>query len=40
VMTFLVNHDGIAYEKTLGPDTSAVAGSMRQFTPDESWKKV
>lgn len=40
VMTFLVNHDGIVYEKNLGPDTAAVAGAMRQFNPDASWKKV
>jgi hypothetical protein len=40
VMTFAVNHDGIVYQKDLGPDTAAVARAMKQFNPDGSWKKV
>jgi hypothetical protein len=40
VMTFAVNHDGIVYQKDLGPNTAAVARAMRQFNPDGSWKKV
>jgi hypothetical protein len=38
IMTFLINHDGIVYEKDLGRDTSAVAEKMTQFNPDKSWK--
>lgn len=39
VMTFMVNHDGIVYQKDLGPNTAAVARAMKQFNPDGSWKK-
>ena len=39
IMTFLVNHDGVVYEKDLGPDTTARAQSMTQFNPDKTWKK-
>ena len=37
VMTFLINHDGVAYQKNLGADTSAVAGAMTRFDPDPTW---
>jgi len=38
-MTFLVNHDGIVYQKDLGPNTAATAQSMTTFNPDETWQK-
>jgi hypothetical protein len=40
VMTFLVNHDGVVYEKDLGPETAAAAQKITQFNPDKSWKKL
>ena len=40
VMTFIVNQDGVVYEKDLGPDTEKVAEAMDLFDPDSSWKKV
>jgi hypothetical protein len=40
VMTFLVNHDGIVYEKDLGPETAATAQKITKFDPDKSWSKV
>jgi hypothetical protein len=40
VMTFLVNHQGVVYEKDLGPDTAKLAPAMTRFDPDESWKAV
>ncbi len=40
VMTFLVNHEGVVYEKDLGPDTAKLASAMSRFDPDESWKRV
>jgi hypothetical protein len=40
IMTFIVNHDGIVYQKDLGPDTTAVAQSMTKFDPDETWEKL
>jgi hypothetical protein len=39
IMTFIVNHDGIVYQKDLGPDTAALAQAMTQFDPDETWEK-
>jgi hypothetical protein len=40
VMTFLVNHDGVVFEKDLGPRTAALAKGMKRFDPDETWKRV
>ena len=40
IMTFIVNHDGIVYQKDLGPDTTAMAQSMTTFDPDETWEKL
>ncbi|MET0849745.1 MAG: DUF2950 domain-containing protein [Candidatus Rokuibacteriota bacterium] len=40
IMTFLVNHDGVVYQKNLGPSTAAIAKAMKQFNPDSSWKKT
>jgi hypothetical protein len=33
-----VNHEGIVYQKDLGPSTAALAGAMKQFDPDAGWK--
>jgi hypothetical protein len=38
VMTFLVNQNGIVYQKDLGPDTATIANNMTQFDPDATWK--
>jgi hypothetical protein len=40
VMTFMVNQDGVVYQKDLGPKSAAIARAMKQFDPDSSWKKV
>jgi hypothetical protein len=40
VMTFIANHDGIVYQKDLGPDTESVARSMTRYNPDHSWRRV
>jgi hypothetical protein len=39
-MTFIVNHDGVVYQKDLGPNTAAVARAMTQFNPDNTWKPL
>jgi hypothetical protein len=39
ITTFMVNHDGVVYEKDLGPNTTATAQSIKQFNPDKTWKK-
>jgi hypothetical protein len=38
VMTFIVNQDGVVYEKALGPHTATIARAMTAFNPDASWK--
>jgi hypothetical protein len=40
VMTFMVNHDGVVFQKDLGPDTADLAERMTSFNPDQSWTKV
>jgi hypothetical protein len=40
VMTFMVSHEGVVYEKDLGPATAASASAMRRFDPASTWKKV
>ena len=39
VMTFMVNQDGIVYEKDLGPGTDAAARKMTAYNPDASWRQ-
>jgi len=38
IMTFIVNQDGIVYQKNLGPDTPGIAAAITQYDPDESWQ--
>jgi Protein of unknown function (DUF2950) len=40
IMTFIVNHDGVVYQKDLGPKTASVAQSMTRFNPDKTWTAV
>jgi hypothetical protein len=40
IMTFIVNHDGVVYEKDLGKDTEKIATAMKKFDPNRTWKKV
>ena len=40
VMTFIVSHDGVVYEKDLGPDTAARVAAMTRFDPDSTWQKA
>lgn len=40
VMSFMVNHKGIIYEKNLGEDTQQKAESIKLFDPDSSWNKL
>lgn len=39
VMTFIVNQEGVIYEKDLGEDTALVAAAMSAFDPDKTWRK-
>jgi hypothetical protein len=40
VMTFMVNQDGVVYEKDLGSQTSTVVHRVNQFNPDKTWKEA
>jgi hypothetical protein len=39
VMTFMVNHGGVVYEKNLGRKTQDVAAGITRFDPDQTWHK-
>jgi len=39
IMTFIVNQEGVIYEKDLGENTETVAVAMTIFDPDDSWRK-
>jgi hypothetical protein len=40
VKTFIVNQDGVVYEKDLGDDTATVVDAIQDFDPDNSWTPV
>jgi Protein of unknown function (DUF2950) len=40
VMTFIVNEQGIVYQKDLGRNTSALANAIKEYNPDSSWQKL
>ena len=39
-MTCLVSHEGVVYEKDLGPRTAQIAAAMKSFNPDRTWRKA
>ena len=40
VMTFIVNQDGIVYQKDLGKETESLGKAMQEYNPDASWRKA
>lgn len=40
VKSFMVSHDGIVYEKDLGPDTLNIAKKIDLYNPDKTWKRT
>jgi len=40
VMTFIVNEDGIVYEKDLGKKTDVLAKTMKEYNPNSSWQEA
>jgi Protein of unknown function (DUF2950) len=40
VKTFIVSHDGVVYEKDLGPSSLEEFKKMERFNPDKSWTAV
>ena len=39
-MTFVVNLDGVGYEKDLGPETPTLAEGITRYDPDETWRSL
>jgi hypothetical protein len=37
IMTFMVNQDGVVWQRDFGKDTAALAAAITQFDPDEHW---
>jgi Protein of unknown function (DUF2950) len=40
VMTFIINQQGIVYQKDLGDQTSDLAPAITDYNPDSTWTKV
>jgi hypothetical protein len=40
VMTFIVNQDGVVYQKDLGKNTEKLSIAMKEYNPDSSWQKA
>ena len=40
IMSFIINQNGVIFQKNLGTDTTKVATAMSEFDPDESWSRV
>jgi hypothetical protein len=40
VQTFIVNHDGIVYQKDLGPDSLKLAQQIERYNPDKTWRRT
>jgi len=40
VKTFMVSHDGVVYQKDLGPNTLELAKKIELFNPDRTWTPV
>jgi hypothetical protein len=39
VVSFMVNQDGVVYQKDLGENTAVLAAEISEFDPDPSWKR-
>lgn len=40
IMTFLINRNGIMFQKDLGENTEKIAAAIRAYDPDETWSVV
>jgi hypothetical protein len=40
VKTFIVDYNGIVYQKDLGPDTLNIAKKIVLYNPDKSWERT
>jgi hypothetical protein len=40
VMTFVVSHENVVYEKDLGSETATQALRITEYNPDATWSEV
>ena len=40
MMSFIINQDGILYQKDFGPKTAELANALDEYDPDKTWVKV
>lgn len=40
VMTFIVNQNGVIYQKDLGSQTEQTASELQEYNPDSGWERV
>ncbi|MGB7740838.1 MAG: DUF2950 family protein, partial [Steroidobacteraceae bacterium] len=40
VMTFIVNADGVVFQKDLGEDTATAVETIQKFDPDSTWTAI
>jgi Protein of unknown function (DUF2950) len=40
IMTFMVNQDGVVWQRDFGSDTDQAAAQIQQFDPDDSWTPI
>lgn len=40
VMTFIVNQNGVVYERDLGTDTGKIGAEMSEYNPDPTWRPI
>jgi len=40
IMTFIVNQDGVVYQRSLGEKTASTAAAMKEYNPDNRWTVV
>ena len=38
IMTFIVNQQGLVYQKDLGPKTAKKASAIKEYDPDSTWQ--
>jgi hypothetical protein len=40
VQTFIISHDGVVYQKDLGPDSLTLAKQIDRYNPDKTWHRT
>jgi hypothetical protein len=40
IMTFMINQNGVVFQKDLGKNTDELAAKVTEFNPDKSWQAV